>query len=561
VRLEDLPIEAGYQYVRVYRTLNGADANSPYYYVGEVDTAATTSFVDTVNDSGVGAALTHYVNYEDVVSDAVAKTHAKLDTTTTISGNYRYYVTFYNTATGRESRPSPLSTGITVDPGRIHLYNLPAADAGLWNQTRIYRNTATDNSTFYRVTTIDDVSGGATFTDYVSDSTIRLNPQIDLDGPKITESSLLRDVLRRDGSTYSRVFDYPVGTSATLQFTGRKGGRSLATKDFTISDSTTVLEMLSFMEDALGIQERPGPDPTHPIPIDANSGRAPGGYVQDGRVVLVANNGTANAIDIGLSGMQLVKSTGTNNVNMPFSAAYKAAGESAVTDFIAYDSLGIPLRVRLTAVLESRDSTSTTYRWFADSADNDPATGARISVGTGLISFDGEGNFSTATSNRVSIDREHVSSASPLEFQLDFSRLSGLAATSSSLAVTRQDGSSPGVLTSFIVGEDGLIRGVFSNGITRDLGQIRLARFGNPSGLEQEGENMFAGGVNSGLPVEGNPNEQGIGSIVAGAQELSNTDIGGNLIELILASTMYRGNTRVVTTVQEMLDELLALRR
>jgi len=111
------------------------------------------------------------------------------------------------------------------------------------------------------------------------------------------------------------------------------------------------------------------------------------------------------------------------------------------------------------------------------------------------------------------------------------------------------------------VGEDGRISGVFSNGITRSLGQIRLARFGNPTGLEQKGQNMYATGVNSGLPVEGNPGEQGIGSIIAGAVELSNTDVGSNLIDLILASTMYRGNTRVITTSQQMLDELLSIHR
>jgi len=233
----------------------------------------------------------------------------------------------------------------------------------------------------------------------------------------------------------------------------------------------------------------------------------------------------------------------------------------AVADFIAYDTLGIPISVRLTTVLESRTSTATTYRWFADSPDNDPDTGSAISVGTGLITFDGTGNFSTASESKVSVERRHVSSASPLEFDLNFNQLSGLATDTSTLAVSRQDGSAPGVLTSFIVGEDGRIRGVFSNGITRDLGQIVLARFANPTGLEQKGENMFAAGVNSGLPVIGRPNEQGIGSIIAGAQELSNTDIGGNLIDLILASTMYRGNTRVITTAQQMFDELLALNR
>jgi flagellar hook protein FlgE len=249
------------------------------------------------------------------------------------------------------------------------------------------------------------------------------------------------------------------------------------------------------------------------------------------------------------------------NVNLPFTSVQTAKGESAVADFIAYDSLGIDVSVRLTAVLEARSSTATTYRWYADSPDNDPDSGSDIAVGTGLISFDGDGNFVSATETTVSVARRNVSSSSPLEFDLDFNQLSGLAADESSLAVSRQDGSAPGTLTSYIVGENGRISGVFSNGITRDLGQIVLARFANPTGLEQKGENMFAAGVNSGLPVIGRPNEQGIGSIIAGAQELSNTDIGGNLIDLILASTMYRGNTRVITTAQQMFDELLALNR
>jgi flagellar hook protein FlgE len=102
---------------------------------------------------------------------------------------------------------------------------------------------------------------------------------------------------------------------------------------------------------------------------------------------------------------------------------------------------------------------------------------------------------------------------------------------------------------------------VFSNGVTRDLGQIRLARFANNSGLEQKGENLYAAGVNSGLPIQGNPGQQGIGRIIAGALELSNTDIGANLIDLILASTQYRGNARVIESAQRLLDELLNLRR
>ena len=61
--------------------------------------------------------------------------------------------------------------------------------------------------------------------------------------------------------------------------------------------------------------------------------------------------------------------------------------------------------------------------------------------------------------------------------------------------------------------------------------------------------------------IEGNPGENGIGSLVAGAVELSNTDIGKNLIDLITATTQYRGNARVITAVQQLFDELLNISR
>ena len=90
---------------------------------------------------------------------------------------------------------------------------------------------------------------------------------------------------------------------------------------------------------------------------------------------------------------------------------------------------------------------------------------------------------------------------------------------------------------------------------------MRMARFANSTGLQQVGDNMFTKGINSGEPLEGNPGDQGLGALTAGAVELSNTDIGQNLIELILASTQYRGGTRVITAAQQLLDELMTLRR
>jgi flagellar hook protein FlgE len=251
----------------------------------------------------------------------------------------------------------------------------------------------------------------------------------------------------------------------------------------------------------------------------------------------------------------------SESVDMQWSEKQAAVGIGAIADSVVYDSLGDSLPLRLTMVLENRDSAETTYRWFADCSENSFGTSSTIAVGTGTVTFDTSGNFKRAYQDTVNIHRDGYPAVNPLSFNLDFSQISGLSSATNSLAVTRQDGSASGTLTSFIVGEDGVIRGIFSNGISRTLGQIRLSRFINPNGLEQRGQNLYSAGVNSGLPIEGNPGVQGIGTIIAGAVELSNTDIGGNLIDLILASTMYRGNARVITTVQQMFDELMALRR
>ncbi len=554
IQLQNLPVDPTppgvYSFLRIYRR----------------DTAGPAAF-NFIDEVAVGTA-----SYTDVMDNVTAEARPALDDTR-ISGRYRYYVTYATSAGGPgigiESRPNLDTSTSTVNVvnGRVLLDSFPTPDPTEgWAVRRVYRSLATDESEFHYVgeTSLDPA---ITLNDNLSDTELATRPQIDLDGPKIETGTLLVDVLQRDSAGFSSVF-----VPGTLQFTSQKGGRTLATKEFVITDSSTVQDLINFMTDAMGIQPTTA-DPLVPIPQSETSApgvyATPGGTVDtEGHIVLTGNNGVDNAIGIKASGMSLTYTdatgkTVTETVNLPWGSVQTAVGRSAVTDTIVYDTLGVPLALRVTMVLENRNSTETTYRWFADSSDNAPTPQhpAAIAVGTGTITFDNSGNFKAATNSTVNIQRDGFPSVDPLTFDLNFSEISGLATDDNSLAVARQDGSAPGVLTSFIIGEDGKITGVFSNGISRDLGQIRLARFANANGLEQRGQNLFATGVNSGLPIEGDPGSQGIGSIIAGAVELSNTDIGGNLIDLILASTMYRGNTRVITTVQQMFDELLALRR
>ncbi|MDA7951170.1 MAG: flagellar hook-basal body complex protein [Pirellulaceae bacterium] len=544
ISLTDIPESGGvYQSVNVYRTAaNGSD----FFLLTNVADAAGTNFVD---------------------DNSVALSTTPLDSTQ-LDGNYTYFVTFAR-AGEPESRPSLPIGPKNVTGGRVYLDNLPEIPTGpgipAYDTIRIYRNLADNSSQYFLV---DEISPGDDYIDSKADAIISDlsqpgNKEIDLDGPRVSSGTLLTDVVRRDGFGFDNLFE--VGT---LSFASQKGGRTLDTKEFTITADSTVQDLLDFMSSAMGIQDSLD-DPLNPIPSSENNiiggngvDLPPGGSIVDGRIQFVSNNGVDSALSIGLSGFRITKSDGeVLTPNLGFGTIQDAIGESAVTDFIVYDTLGIPIDVRVTTVLENTTGDQTVYRWFADSGDNDPTSGSDISVGTGLVYFDGEGNFISASNDRISIERRNVPSQTPLEFQIDFSEVSGLATGNSTVAASRQDGSSAGTLTSYIIGEDGVVRGVFSNGVSRDLGQIRLARFPNNAGLEQRGQNLFSQGVNSGLPIEGNPGGEGIGTIISGALELSNTDIGANLLDLVLATTQYRGNSRVISTAQQLLDELLNLRR
>jgi flagellar hook protein FlgE len=487
---------------------------------------------------------------------------------TALNGIYSYVVTFSGPGV-EESRPSELLGPINMVNGRVRIDNLPTIPTGAgipeYDSVNIYRNLSTNSDQYYLVATVDPADhyiDGRSDAD-ISDLTDPANHEMDFDGPSITNATLLTNVISRDGLEYNTLFQ--VGT---LEYTGRKGDNTLNTKTMEVTAETTVGEYLQFLALASGIQTSM-PGSTDPIPdslnhIPGESGTlTPGVSVtSDSRIRVVSNNGVSNAVDIPSSSFQMQVSDGsTITPNLGFSSVQDAVGESAWTDFIVYDSLGIPLDVRLTTVLQSRDSSCTTYRWFADCGENDPSgPDYRIAVGTGLISFDGEGNMIEADNPVINIERQDYPSVNPLVFNLDFSQVSGFATDTSTIAASRQDGSPVGTLTSYSVGEAGEIMGVFSNGISRTLGQIRLARFANPTGLEQRGENLYGLGFNSGLPVEGNPGDMGIGTIVAGALELSNTDTGANLIELLLASTQYRANSRVISTAQTLLDDLLNMR-
>jgi flagellar hook protein FlgE len=131
----------------------------------------------------------------------------------------------------------------------------------------------------------------------------------------------------------------------------------------------------------------------------------------------------------------------------------------------------------------------------------------------------------------------------------------------STLTALDQNGSAPGSLQSFTVSQEGTIIGSYSNGHTRVIGQLALAVFSNPEGLEKVGGSNFRTSANSGLPQLGTAGLGGRGLLATGTLEMSNVDLAQEFTNLIVAQRGFQANSRVVTTSDELLSEVVNLKR
>ncbi|MDP9821705.1 flagellar hook-basal body complex protein [Nocardioides massiliensis] len=123
-------------------------------------------------------------------------------------------------------------------------------------------------------------------------------------------------------------------------------------------------------------------------------------------------------------------------------------------------------------------------------------------------------------------------------------------------------GLGPGVtLSSYNFGSDGVLRGVFSDGTQRAMAQLAMADFNNPMGLEKVGETAYRASANSGPVQLGVSGEGRNGTFVAGALEMSNVDLAAEFTNLILAQRGFQANSRVITTSDGVLEELVNIKR
>lgn len=145
---------------------------------------------------------------------------------------------------------------------------------------------------------------------------------------------------------------------------------------------------------------------------------------------------------------------------------------------------------------------------------------------------------------------------------LNFFEIRQFANESANAKAVKVDGNKPGTLVGVNIGTDGKITGRYSNGELRLLGQIPVAKFANPAGLEKVGDNLFVATANSGeFDGIGEEVQSGGGKMMGGVLEMSNVDLSAEFTEMITTQRGFQANSRIITVSDDMLQELVNLKR
>jgi flagellar hook protein FlgE len=219
-----------------------------------------------------------------------------------------------------------------------------------------------------------------------------------------------------------------------------------------------------------------------------------------------------------------------------------------------FDSQGNPIPISLTF---TKSATANTWSVAATTT----ATGVTVALSPAAnVVFNAQGRVASGGTPTLTLTMPTTGATSPQAVTLDMTQMTQLAASPSDLTANT-DGASAGSLTSFTVGQAGDITGIYSNGFKQPLGQIALASFSNPSGLNKAGGNLFTTSANSGTANIGTPDTAGRGQIATGFLEGSNVDLAQQFTNMIMAERGFQANSKVITTSDEILQDLVNLKR
>lgn len=288
--------------------------------------------------------------------------------------------------------------------------------------------------------------------------------------------------------------------------------------------------------------------------------------VQDLEGIKMGDNGTINIFgDAGeasaISAVSLrIGGNTAFNTAMSFTTIQDAKDVVHSSTVTSFDALG---KEHTLTIDFTKSDVSNQWTW------NIVAAGDEIisSGGSGNITFNSDGSLNSfiidGGLSNVSIDPNNGAELMTINLNTGtVGLLDGITqfASASTAVASDQDGYGSGELDDFSISSKGRITGIFSNGISRDLAQMVLATFNNPGGLVKAGNNSYQLG-NSGDPIFSTAGDSLQSNIISGSLEMSNVDLAQEFTNMIVAQRGFQANSRIITTSDEMLTELVNLKR
>jgi flagellar hook protein FlgE len=250
------------------------------------------------------------------------------------------------------------------------------------------------------------------------------------------------------------------------------------------------------------------------------------------------------------------------------SAANAAATAQFSTSVTIYNSLGKDMQAQIYFKHTNANGTWE-YTAVVDGGLVGGAAGTPTTIASGTMAFDTTGKLTTVTPVATNFT---PTGAAQQSISINFGDPTGVAggtglqgmtqfASTSATTFVGQDGYPPGQLTSVQIDKKGIVTGVFTNGQTRALAQIGVARCPAPQEMQRTGGGLYAATLDSGQPVLGAAGDGGRAFMTSGSVEQSNVDIAEQFVRMIAAQRSYEANSKTITTADQLLSELIAMKR
>ncbi len=333
-----------------------------------------------------------------------------------------------------------------------------------------------------------------------------------------------------------------------INISGSIGGTGIGASSFTATSSSTLTDLATAIETAFDTSAAAGGSDIAEVTIDSD------GSIRVGTVAGAPSQVTS--VTVNCSGKPVF------NTAMTFMQTQQPTTVSHSTSITAYDSQGGTHIITFTF---TKDATAENI-WDWTASVEEPAT--MISGYSGKVEFNTDGSLKSFSYDTGSSFKfaPGTGADSPVEISLNPGEMGGFTgvtqfASPSTTIASSQDGYGMGTLDSISIGEDGTITGSFTNGVLRTLAQISLASFKNPEGLKKAGDSLYQETTNSGLPLIGSAGTTVHATISSGALEMSNVDLAQEFVNMIVAQRGFQANARIITTSDDMLRELVNLKR